>query len=239
MELQHTFTIPVPPDEAFEILRDIRRIAPCLPGATVDDVDGDAFTGKIRMRIGPMQVTYRGDAAYADVDPDARRATLVARGKEARGTGTAHVTVRAELHDRGAETEVALRTEVTVTGRPSQLGGGVLADSSDRLITRFAQCLAEEVGGSTAGASAAAAALVPAVPPSSDEEAGAGARLLEPTAPTGAVASSGPPATRPRDDATGVPAGAGAPLVRRAAPTAAAVALLVLLVWLVRRLRAT
>ena len=97
MEMDHSFTVPVPPDRAWDVLLDVEKIAPCMPGATVDEFDGEVVTGRIKVKVGPVSLTYRGTAKFTERDPDARVILLEASGKETRGAGTASATVRATL----------------------------------------------------------------------------------------------------------------------------------------------
>ena len=97
MELDNSFTVPVPPEQAWDVLLDVKRIAPCMPGATVDEVEGDVINGHIKVKVGPVSLTYRGTATFTERDADARVVVLEASGKETRGAGTASATVRASL----------------------------------------------------------------------------------------------------------------------------------------------
>ncbi|MFE4666903.1 SRPBCC family protein [Streptomyces sp. NPDC056716] len=142
MELHHEFTVPVPVDEAWRALVDIERVAPCVPGATVEDYDGRTVTGSVRVKAGPVTLTYRGTAVFEEQDEDAHRMVLAAKGREARGQGTARAVVTAVVSERGGGTAVAVRTELMVTGRPAQFGRGVLGEIGDRLVGQFATCLA-------------------------------------------------------------------------------------------------
>ncbi|GAA3414395.1 SRPBCC family protein [Streptosporangium vulgare] len=146
MRFEHEFTVPVPVDQAWPVLLDVERIAPCLPGAAVDKVEGDSFTGRMKMRIGPITVTYQGRAAFEKVDEDTRSMTVRASGKEARGPGTAGATVVARLHPDGRNTRVTVDTSFDVTGRPAQFGRGVMAEVGGKLIDRFAANLSRLLG---------------------------------------------------------------------------------------------
>lgn len=148
MELNHSFTVPVGVDRAFEVLTDIERIAPCMPGASIDSVDGDEFTGKVKVKVGPMQVTYRGKAKYAELDRDNHSAVIEARAQEMRGSGTANATITADLTERGAdETEVTVVSNLSITGRPAQFGRGVMNEVGAKLLNKFADCLASRLAG--------------------------------------------------------------------------------------------
>src|ERR1700690_1747770 len=163
MELGHSFTVPVPVDQAWDVLLDVEQVAPCMPGATLDSVDGDEIKGRIKVKVGPISITYAGTARFTERNRDAGVVTLEAAGKETRGSGTAAATVRSELHGQDGQTDVTVHTSLNVTGRPAQFGRGVMADISGKLIGIFANNLAEML---TAGNGAAPepAALEPVVP---------------------------------------------------------------------------
>ena len=124
MEMDHSFTVPVPPDRAWDVLLDVERIAPCMPGATVDEFDGEVVTGRIKVKVGPVSLTYRGTAKFTERDSDAKVMMLEASGKETRGAGTASATVRARLEPEsdGEATKASMHTTMHVTGRPAQIG---------------------------------------------------------------------------------------------------------------------
>lgn len=227
MELTHTFTVPVPPAEAFAVLRDIERIAPCMPGASIDSVDGDEFSGKVKVKVGPMQVTYTGTAKFVEVDEEHFRGVIEASGKEARGSGTAKATFAATLTEKGeGGTEVTVVSDLAITGRPAQFGRGVMADVGEKLIGQFADCLAAELGrrdepepAGEATASAAAGAAAATGP--------AGSRTSGPTEDRG----------RPTDEVLDLLDAAGGSVAKRVVPVVVAAALVALIVWLVRRSR--
>ena len=132
MELEHSFIIPVPPEQAWPVLLDVERVAPCMPGATVDSVDGDVIKGRIKVKVGPVALTYAGTARFTERDEQARSITLEASGKETRGAGTASATVRSSLEDEGGQTKVVVLTTMNVTGagsvRPWRHGRGERPD---------------------------------------------------------------------------------------------------------------
>jgi carbon monoxide dehydrogenase subunit G len=142
MELEHSFSVPVPVERAWNVLLDVERVAPCMPGATLDSVDGDTISGKIRVKVGPIQMTYAGSAKFTDRDDAAHVVVLEASGKETRGAGTAAASVRSELTPDGDETRVTVHTTLNVTGKPAQFGRGVMAEVSGKLIGMFAGNLA-------------------------------------------------------------------------------------------------
>jgi carbon monoxide dehydrogenase subunit G len=177
MELVHDFTVPVPADQAFDLLVDVQRIAPCLPGAVVTAVDGDSFEGGMKIKLGPISMTFRGDGALVEKDPAARRTVLCAQGRDAKGNGSAQATVTASLADQDGTAAVHVVTDLNVTGKAAQLGGGVMRDVSNRLLAQFADNLSAMIG---SGAAAP----------------GAGGTATGATSPAGAP-PSGPPGGQP------------------------------------------
>jgi carbon monoxide dehydrogenase subunit G len=162
MELEHSFTVPVPENRAWEVLLDVERVAPCMPGATLDSVDGDEIKGRIRVKVGPISMTYAGTARFTERDPSAHVITLEASGKETRGAGTASATVRSMLEGQGDATHVVVHTTLNITGKPAQFGRGVLAEVGGKLIGIFAANLAEMLAGNPSAAAAGNGAAAPA-----------------------------------------------------------------------------
>lgn len=238
MQLENRFTVPVPVDEAWRVLLDVQRVAPCMPGATLTSVDGDEFTGNVKVKVGPIMLTYQGKARFKDRDDEGHSVVIEASGKETRGPGTAAATVLTRLTDQGRETEVHVVTDLAVTGKPAQFGRGVMADVSAKLIDRFATCLAAEVrsGSSSGGATPSAPA------PETAAEAPAA-----PLPPPAAVQHNGNPRSlqhehphlehHPRAaEAIDLLETAGLPIAKRLVPLLVAVAGVVLLIrWRLRR----
>ena len=154
IELDHSFTVPVPPDQAWDVLLDVKTIAPCMPGATVDEVDGDVVNGRIKVKVGPVSLTYKGTAKFTERNPETRVVVVEAAGKETRGAGTASATVRASLAPEasGTGTEVTMHTTMNVTGRPAQFGRGVMVEVGGKLVEQFAANLAKLIAGDTGSA---------------------------------------------------------------------------------------
>ncbi|RBY79976.1 SRPBCC family protein [Blastococcus sp. TF02A-26] len=146
MQLENSFTVPVPIDEAWRVLLDIERIAPCMPGAALDSVTGDDFTGRVKVKLGPINLTYQGKASFVEKDEAAHRAVIDARGKDQRGNGTAAAVVTATLAAEGDVTRVDVLTDLNITGRPAQFGRGVMTDVGNKLLGQFADKLAAQLG---------------------------------------------------------------------------------------------
>lgn len=166
MRLTNEFVVPLPPAGAWDVLLDVHRVASSFPGASVESVDGDSITGTVNVKLGPVSMTYRGTAQFIDRDTAARRVVVHANGQESRGSGTAAATVTAQLHEAEDGTRVVVDTDLDITGRPAQLGRGVLADVGQRLLDNFADQLAGQI---TDGAGDQSAPQGGTVPPTAAE----------------------------------------------------------------------
>jgi carbon monoxide dehydrogenase subunit G len=224
VELQHSFSVPVGVDQAWAVLVDIEQVAPCMPGAALDTVDGDEFTGSVKVRLGPIGLTYKGKARFVEKDEVAHRAVIDAQGKDARGNGTASATVTATLHPQDDGTLVEVNTDLAITGKPAQFGRGVMADVGNKLIGQFADCLAGKLANADEPAAGPAAATVDSAPqPAAGQAANATTAPEAPEAPADEVA--------PID----LMASAGPAVLKRLAPVALLLAGLALLIILRRR----
>jgi uncharacterized protein len=163
VELNNEFRVAVPAAKTWAVLTDVERVAPCLPGATLLSVDGDEFTGAVKVKVGPITVSYRGKAAFVEKDAAAQRVVLKANGKETRGSGNVAAVVTAQLKDEGDATSVVITTDLTISGKAAQFGRGVLADVAGSLIAQFAKALeADLLGGSSTATTAPTAEAVSA-----------------------------------------------------------------------------
>src|ERR1700733_1129694 len=157
IELNNSFTVPVPPEQAWDVLLDVERIAPCMPGASVLSVNGDEIQGQVKVKLGPLSLTYKGTAKFTEKDQESHTIAIEASGKETRGAGTASANVTATLKpgDTGAETVVSIHTSLNVTGRPAQFGRSLLPEVSGKLIQQFATNLEAMITADTATADTA------------------------------------------------------------------------------------
>ncbi|MFE7323872.1 SRPBCC family protein [Streptomyces sp. NPDC057565] len=142
MQLDHTFTVPADPDDAWKLFHDLDRVAPCMPGAVLDTLDADSFTGRVKVKVGAVQMSYRGEGTVTR-DDAARSMLLDLSGSEIRGAGTASATVTATLTADPAGTRVRVRTDLDITGRPAQFGRGIMTEVGDRIVQQFATRLEE------------------------------------------------------------------------------------------------
>ena len=171
MELNNEFRVAVPAATTWQVLTDVERVAPCIPGAQLLSVDGDDFTGAVKVKVGPITVSYKGDASFQEKDEAAQRVVIKASGKETRGSGNAAALVTAVLKDEGDATHVVITTDLTISGKAAQFGRGVLADVSTNLIGQFARNLEAELlggSGSQAGASPSSPAAAPSLAAAAD-----------------------------------------------------------------------
>jgi uncharacterized protein len=241
MEMDHSFTVPVPPERAWDVLLDVERIAPCMPGASVDEFDGEVVTGRIKVKVGPVSLTYRGTAKFTERDPDAKVIVLEASGKETRGAGTASATVRATLEPEsgGEATKASMHTTMNVTGRPAQFGRGVMVEVGGKLVEQFAQNLRQLITDDSAGGGGAAATGATEAGAATDGDASADQAMAEdgpghtqpspvvPSAATTPTATAQPPAASA--DSINLVKLVGPALLKRVIPVAVVAAVLAVL----------
>jgi uncharacterized protein len=146
MLIEDTFRVALPIEDAWKILLDVERIAPCMPGAELQEIEGNEYRGIVKVKVGPITAQYKGAAVIETADEDARRIVLKASGRDTRGQGNASASVTADLLSLGAEgTEVKIATDLTVTGKVAQFGRGVMQEVSGKLLGQFVQCLERDI----------------------------------------------------------------------------------------------
>jgi uncharacterized protein len=146
MKLENEFTVPAPVDRAWEVLLDLERVAPCLPGAALDGREDDAYTGTMTVKIGPITARYKGTLKIEEADKEAGRAVMRAQARDARGQGTAAATITSTMEPVDDGTRVRVETDMRITGPAAQFGRGVMQDVSAKMMGRFAECLAGLMG---------------------------------------------------------------------------------------------
>jgi uncharacterized protein len=145
MQLEHKLSVPAPIDVVWPAMLDPERVAPCVPGATLTGVDGESFTGTVKIKVGPITLLYKGTGTFAEADEHARRAVLKASAKDTRGNGTVTATVTLTLTAEGERTSGVVATDLSITGKPAQFGRGMIADVGGKIIEQFSACLSEKL----------------------------------------------------------------------------------------------
>ncbi|MEY4632886.1 MAG: hypothetical protein RLZ18_258 [Actinomycetota bacterium] len=142
MDLNHEFTVAVPVADAWRILTDLERIAPCLPGAQLQEVEGDIYRGVVKIKVGPIQAQFKGQASFLEQDHVAHKAVLKGEGRDTGGKGNASALITAEMNAVDANsTAVKVTTDLSITGKVAQFGRGAMADISDKLLGQFVENL--------------------------------------------------------------------------------------------------
>ncbi len=216
MDLSHQFTVPTGVDETWAHFQDIAGLAACFPGATVTDADGDTFAGSVKVKLGPIALVYNGSGTFVEKDDDAHRFVVDAKGKDKRGNGTAGAVVTLSMTESATGgTDVDVRTDLNVTGKPAQFGRGAMQDVSDKLLGRFVACLEERLTASPepepgpAGESDHQQATAMSPPPSSSPVT---TSTSAPTAaPTAAASASSVSASRSTSASSAASSSAAAP----------------------------
>ena len=207
MELINTFEVSVPIETAWKVLTDVERIAPCLPGAQLQEIEGDDYRGIVKVKVGPIQAQYKGKATFLERDDVNFKAVLDAAGRDTRGQGNASAIITAQLEAAGESTLVTVTTDLTVTGKVAQFGRGVLADVSAKILTQFVDNLEQTV--LVDDAITAPAAEAPAAAPVASD-------------PPAASSSQEAPTIRkidqPEPEAINLLEQAGSPVLKRAVP---------------------
>ncbi|MFM7410679.1 MAG: SRPBCC family protein [Actinomycetota bacterium] len=206
--LNHTFTVPVPIAEAWNVLTNVERIAPCLPGAQLQEVEGETYRGAVKVKVGPIQAQFKGQASFVEKDDVNYKVVLKGEGRDTGGKGNASAVITAQLTAiDAASTQVNVNTDLSITGKVAQFGRGALADVSDKLLAQFSDNLNNLIASEPT-----AAAPAPAPTPESD---------------------TGQPVVRKIDAPEVAPINlieaAGGTIIKRALPVVAGVAVLVLL----------
>jgi carbon monoxide dehydrogenase subunit G len=231
MKIEDQFRVDVPIDEAWRVLLDVERIAPCMPGAQLQEIEGDEYRGVVKVKVGPITAQYKGAARIIEADEDARRIVLKGEGRDTRGQGNASATVTVLLEPDGAGTQVSVDTDLNVTGKVAQFGRGVMADVSGKLLGQFVACLESNVlsgNGTDAGSE-----------PETAPGAAAEASAVDPEPPAAAAAAAEPTGVRvvnsPEAEPVDLMDAAGGAVAKRLVPVLAGVTVLVILIWLFRR----
>ena len=215
MELNNEFNVSAPIDQVWAVLTDVERIAPCLPGAQLQEIEGEEFRGAVKIKVGPITAQYKGAASFVERDDNGYRAVLRAEGRDTRGAGNASADITAQLEAAVEGTKVIVTTELTVTGKVAQFGRGVMADVSKKLMAQFADNLSELISSEPAGGVV--------------EEQPVEEPAVEPVA-TGDIAAEVRVVDAPEVEAVDLLGAAGAPVLKRLIPTLIVIAVIVVIV---------
>ena len=210
MELNHHFTVNVPVAEAWKILTNVELIAPCLPGAQLQEVEGDTYRGVVKVKVGPIQAQFKGQASFLERNDVDHKAVLKGEGRDTGGKGNASALITAQLTSISpTSTKVEVNTDLAVTGKVAQFGRGAMADISDKLLAQFSQNLNTLISEIPSGATAEPAAV----------------EVVEPS-------TSAEPVVRKIDAPEAVPLNlldaAGSTMLKRALPVVAGIVVLIL-----------
>lgn len=265
MKIQNEFTVSAPVEEAWKVMLDLERIAPCLPGAAIQESDGDEHQGTMKVKIGPITANYKGTVKFEETDEAAHRAVLQATGRDARGQGTASATIVSTLQETGDGTKVNVETDMKLTGRAAQFGRGIAQDVATKMLDQFAVCLENEISGGGKEAAAASASTTPEAEKSEAASSNGASEDAPPVTPTGSLGNvvssddptftagastqgtvvSGasptdtppPSATQSEPEAFDLGSAGGEAVFKRAAPILIGAGVLLILIWLLRRRR--
>ncbi|HEY2701821.1 MAG TPA: SRPBCC family protein [Pseudonocardiaceae bacterium] len=155
MQLEHQFTVPAALDVVWAAVTDPAKVAPCMPGATLTEVDGSEFTGSVKVKLGPVSLLYKGSGQFVEIDEQSHRVVIKASGKDSRGNGTASATVTVTLKADGGNTSGTVATDLAITGKPAQFGRGMISEVGGKILDTFASALAAQLGVSAPAGEAA------------------------------------------------------------------------------------
>ncbi len=227
MKIENSFSVNAPIEDAWKVILDLERVAPCLPGAAIEEAAGDEYQGTMAVKLGPISARYRGTVKVEEADEQNHRVVLRAAGNETRGRGSASATITSSMIEENGATNVVVETDMEVTGKVAQFGRGIMQDVASELMDRFSACVEQEITGGRG----------------SEEKDSAAPRKEAPTATEGSsvAAQSGATSTRVDSQREAQPldlgsVGGGA-VLKRAAPILAGVVGVGLLISLVIGLR--
>jgi uncharacterized protein len=254
MELNNEFIVNVPIEKAWLTLTDLERIAPCMPGAQLQEVEGSVYRGILKAKVGPILAQFKGEAEFVSQDPVNYKAVVKGKGRETGGKGNADALITAQLESLGASTKVKVHTDLSITGKVAQFGRGALGDISEKLIDQFAinletMVLNEQTDGATAEPAAAATTVTESVAPAAAVEAvtsaiesatavtSAAAATTAATTTAASATAAAAPTVRKIEQAEVAPLNVGSvargAILKRLAPIGVVVAGII--VWLVSR----
>jgi len=221
MKIQNEIEVAAPPDELFDVLADVERVAPLLPGASLEEKrDDDSYAGTVKVKVGPITASYRGTLRFLELDHDDHRAVMAASADETKGQGNLEAKITASVSGSDSQSLLSLDTDLDVRGKAAQFGRGALGNVSQRILQQFARNLESEVlsGGERREEA-------PSEEPTPTREAKTG----EETTPPGETEANRPSPPRPAapagEESLDLLSAVGVPMLRQAAPAVAGLAL--------------
>jgi carbon monoxide dehydrogenase subunit G len=239
VELRNEFEVSAPVEQAWSVLTDLERIAPCLPGAKLEGVEGEEYRGVVKVKVGPITAQYKGTASFAERDDSSYRAVLRAAGRDTRGQGNASATITAQLVPDGERTRVEIRTDLTITGKVAQFGRGALAEVSEKLLAQFVENLETTVLGDASEAMSPGQAPIepPPLEPAPESTRQQAAEPAEPPVSAEAEGSGPLRLDQPEPEPIDLLGVAGPSLLRRMLPLVGVVTAVLALGAVIRRSR--
>src|SRR5215207_3449280 len=220
MKINNEFTVSVPVEQAWDIMLDLERVAPCLPGASIQGSEDGEYRGTMKVKIGPITANYKGTVKVEEADEENHRAVFEATGRDARGQGTASATIVSSLDEEGDQTKVKVETDMKLTGRAAQFGRGIAQDVATKMINQFADCLEKEISGRPEEGAAAASVAADTAPTEAAEDSGDyAAHAGGPSEDAASAPSAEQPRSEPEEPAAfDVGAASQEAILKRAAP---------------------
>jgi carbon monoxide dehydrogenase subunit G len=233
LKIDNEFTVGVPIDRAWAVLTDLEGIAPCMPGAVLTGVEGDVYSGKVKIKVGPITSEYAGTARFTERDELNHRAVIDASGRDVRGAGNAAAAITAQLRAEGSSTVVSVDTDLKISGKIAQFGSGMIKEVSTKLLGQFVDCLEGKLAADVPAPSAPATVTPAAEGSAADGSAAATTPAAEGPVAAGPVAAaeSGPagraftPSAEPA--ALNLMSIAGSSVYKRVLPLVAAIVVIV------------
>jgi len=221
MNIDHEFTVPAPADRAWAMLTDLEQVAACMPGAQLTGFEDGAYQGLVKVKVGPVTAQYRGTASFVEKDDEGYHAVVAAKGKEARGSGTASATIDLRLRPEGADsTVVSVGTDLKISGKVAQFGAGMIQEVSAKLLGQFTACLEQRIVSGGPDAAEAPATEAPATEAPADEAPAAETPAAEAPPAVAEASAAASPAGGAPDVATSSAAPAAAAPPRTVTPVA-------------------
>ena len=231
MKIDNEFIVSAPIEQAWAVLTDLEGIAPCMPGAVLTGRDGDAFKGKVKIKVGPLTSEYAGVASFVAKDDATHHAVIDAKGKDSRGAGNANALITADLVAQGDQTLVTVSTDLKITGKIAQFGSGMIQEVSKKLLGQFVVCLETKLAAPAASDPTPAATPVPAPRPAPAPSTAS----APPAAPAPVAESTAATSTAAEPEALDVFALSRGAIAKRLGPLVAGVVVVAVIIYVIAR----